>query len=35
VTFGGHQFEVTALHGFGVAECAVHPLAERSPGASD
>lgn len=27
VTFGGYRFEVTALHGFGVAECAVQPLA--------
>lgn len=29
VTFGGYRFEVTALHGFGVAECAVQPLADR------
>jgi CBS domain containing-hemolysin-like protein len=29
VTFGGYRFEVTALHGFGVAECAVQPMAER------
>jgi CBS domain containing-hemolysin-like protein len=28
VTFGGYRFEVTALHGFGVAECAVQPLAD-------
>jgi CBS domain containing-hemolysin-like protein len=25
VTFGGYQFTVTALHGLGVAECAVEP----------
>ena len=35
VTFGGHRFEVTALHGFGVAECAVQPLADRPPSATD
>ena len=29
VTFGGYRFEVTALHGFGVAECAVQPLVDR------
>jgi CBS domain containing-hemolysin-like protein len=29
VTFGGYRFEVTALHGFGVAECAVRPLDDR------
>jgi CBS domain containing-hemolysin-like protein len=29
VTFGGFRFEVTALHGFGVAECAVRPVARR------
>jgi len=27
--FGGYRFEVTALHGFGVAECAVRPLPDR------
>jgi CBS domain containing-hemolysin-like protein len=35
VTFGGYRFQVTALHGFGVAECAVRPLAERPSAASD
>ena len=35
VTFGGYRFEVTALHGFGVGECAVQPLAERPSAASD
>jgi CBS domain containing-hemolysin-like protein len=34
VTFGGYRFEVTALHGFGVAECAVRPAADR-PSAED
>jgi CBS domain containing-hemolysin-like protein len=29
VTFGGFRFEVTAVHGFGVAECAVRPQARR------
>jgi CBS domain containing-hemolysin-like protein len=29
VTFGGYRFEVTALHGIGVAECAVQPLGDR------
>jgi CBS domain containing-hemolysin-like protein len=29
VTVGGYRFEVTVLHGFGVAECAVRPLADR------
>ena len=29
VSFGGYRFEVLALHGFGVAECAVRPLADR------
>lgn len=36
VTFGGYRFEVTACHGFGVAECVVRPLADRpvaAPGA--
>lgn len=31
VTFGGYRFEVTALQGFGVAECAVQPLAHDGP----
>jgi CBS domain containing-hemolysin-like protein len=35
VTFGGYRFEVTVLHGFGVGECAVQPLAERPPAAND
>lgn len=35
VTFGGYRFEVTALHGFGVAECAVQPLAERPSAGND
>jgi CBS domain containing-hemolysin-like protein len=35
VTFGGHRFEVTALHGFGVAECAVQPLADRPSAETD
>lgn len=35
VTFGGYRFEVTALHGFGVAECAVQPLADRPSAATD
>jgi CBS domain containing-hemolysin-like protein len=29
VTFGGYHFEVTLLHGFGVAECAVRPVGDR------
>jgi CBS domain containing-hemolysin-like protein len=29
VIFGGHRFEVTALPGMGVADCAVQPLADR------
>jgi CBS domain containing-hemolysin-like protein len=29
VAFGGYRFQVKALHGFGVAECAVSPLADR------
>ena len=29
VTFGGYRFDVTALHGIGVAECAVRPLSDR------
>jgi CBS domain containing-hemolysin-like protein len=29
VTFSGYRFEVTAVHGFGVAECAVQPLVDR------
>jgi CBS domain containing-hemolysin-like protein len=29
VTFGGYRFEVTALHGIGVAECAVQPPGVR------
>ena len=29
VTFGGYRFEVTAVHGFGVAECTVRRLARR------
>lgn len=28
VQYAGYRFDVTALHGFGVAECAVHPLAD-------
>lgn len=35
VTFGGYRFEVTALHGFGVAECAVQPLADRPSAKTD
>jgi CBS domain containing-hemolysin-like protein len=35
VTFGGYRFEVTALHGFGVGECAVQPLTDRPPAATD
>jgi CBS domain containing-hemolysin-like protein len=35
VTFDGYRFEVTALQGFGVAECAVHPLADRPSPATD
>jgi CBS domain containing-hemolysin-like protein len=35
VTFCGYRFEVTALHGFGVAECAVRPLADRPSAATD
>jgi CBS domain containing-hemolysin-like protein len=35
VTFGGYRFEVTALHGFGVAECAVQPLDGRPSAAND
>jgi CBS domain containing-hemolysin-like protein len=35
VTFGGYRFEVRALHGFGVAECAVQPLADRPSAATD
>jgi CBS domain containing-hemolysin-like protein len=35
VTFGGYRFEVTALHGFGVAECAVQPLAEHPSAVND
>jgi CBS domain containing-hemolysin-like protein len=29
VGFGGYRFEVTAVHGFGVAECAVQPAAAQ------
>jgi len=29
VSFGEYRFEVMALHGFGVAECSVRPLAEK------
>lgn len=35
VTFGGYRFEVTAVHGFGVAECAVQPLGDRPSAATD
>ena len=34
VTFGGYRFEVTAVRGFGVAECAVQPLADRPSAAT-
>jgi CBS domain containing-hemolysin-like protein len=30
VTFAGYRFEVMGLHGFGVAECAVRPIAGGS-----
>jgi CBS domain containing-hemolysin-like protein len=30
VTFGGYRFRVTALHGFGVAECTVLPVVRPS-----
>jgi CBS domain containing-hemolysin-like protein len=29
VTFGRYRFQVMALHGFGVAECAVAPLTDH------
>jgi len=35
VTYDGYQFEVMALHGFGVAECAVRPLVDRPPAETD
>jgi CBS domain containing-hemolysin-like protein len=35
VTYDGYRFEVMALHGFGVAECAVQPLADRPPAETD
>jgi CBS domain containing-hemolysin-like protein len=35
VTFAGYRFEVTELHGFGVAECGVQPLADRPSVADD
>jgi CBS domain containing-hemolysin-like protein len=35
VTSRGYRFEVTALHGLGVAECAVQPLADRPSATTD